>query len=327
MAEKVHVAVIGAGYWGAKLIYEYIQLSKQNPNVKLVAVVDKSKERLRKIATMYNLPNSMLHKEPEEIAKNSDINAVHIATPNETHYQLAALMLEHDKHVLLEKPMALSSREAFKLARLAETTGKVLLVGHIFRFNNALKHLRERLRNTDPQEVYYIDLIWAAHLNPPPPNRDIIFDLAPHPVDIINYLLEEWPTEVYTIAQTPIRRRKGLEEVAHTLLRLPHDITASIKLSWIEHGPKKRHVQLVTSKETIFIDTISQEVTVYNEREVHQIPIKASNTILEMIRHFTDTIIRGESPNNSALVGALTVVVLEAMRKSLEENKPVKLPI
>ena len=248
MAKEVHVAVIGAGYWGTKLIYEYLALSRENKHVKLSAIVDISKERLKYIAEKFNLPGSILYTDVEQVVKNEKINAVHIATPNETHFQLASLMLKHDKHVLLEKPMALSSREAFKLVRLAETADKVLLVGHIFRFNNALTKVRKMIKNNELGEIRYLDLTWATYLVPPPANRDIIFDLAPHPVDIINFLLDEWPYEVYTIAKSPIRRKKKLEEVAYSLLKLPRDIIASIKLSWLEYGPKKRYVQIVTDK-------------------------------------------------------------------------------
>jgi len=325
MACKIHVAIIGAGYWGSKLIYEYLQLTKLRDDVKLVAIADISKERLLSIAQKYNLPSNMLITDPELIAKREDIHAVHIATPNETHYYLASLMLEHDKHVLLEKPMALSSRDAFKLVRLAEVKRRVLLVGHIFRFNNALRFLKKYLQEIDTHNIYSIDLVWSALLNPLPQNRDVIFDLAPHPIDIINYILEEWPIEVYTVAESPVRKQEGLEELAYSLLRLPNDVLVSIKLSWLEHGPKKRHIIISTKYNTIFVDALEQSVKIFSNDNTQSIRIEPSNTILEMINHFIDTITRDDAPNNSALIGALTVTVLEAMRKSLKENRPIKI--
>lgn len=321
MAQEIHVAVIGAGYWGYKLIKEYLALSREEQRVKLSAIVDISEERLQRISKEFNLPTNILYKDPEVIAKRDDINAVHIATPNETHYKIALLMLEHDKHILLEKPMALTSREAFKLARIAEEKNKVLLVGHIFRFNNALRKMKEILNNSD-EKVYYMELIWSTYMHPPH-NRDIIFDLAPHPIDIINYLTDEWPVEVYTVGKSFIRQQQGLEEVSYSLLRMPNDIIISIKLSWIEYGPKTRHVKIITNRSTYQIDALIQTITKYDKNGKKEINITPSNTMREMIRHFIDLISNGGAPNNSALIGALTVTVLEAMRESLIKKRTV----
>ena len=321
MVKEVHVAVIGAGYWGYKLIREYIALSREDQRVRLSAVVDLSKERLQQVSRELHLPAKILYTDPEAVAKMGDVNAVHIATPNETHYEIATLMLEHDKHVLLEKPMALTSREAFKLARIAEEEDKVLLVGHIFRFNNALRKMKEILNSSD-EELYYMDLVWATHMKPPQ-NRDIIFDLAPHPIDIINFLTGEWPHKVFTIGKSFIRQQQGLEEVAYSLLKLPGDPMAAVKLSWVEYGPKTRHVRVVTDKSTYHIDALTQTITKYDERGKREIRVTPSNTMKEMIKHFIDLIISGGAPNNSALIGALTVTVLEAMRESLTKRKTI----
>lgn len=327
MVKEIHVAVIGAGYWGTKLISEYLALSQELDYVKLSAIVDVSKEKLEQTAKKFNLPHTMLYTSLDAILGNSSINAVHVATPNETHFEVASIMLEYGKHVLLEKPMALSSRDAFKLVRLAELLGKILLVGHIFRFNDALLKVRKLIRSGEFGEVRYVDLSWAAYLNPPPSDRDVIFDLAPHPVDVINFLLDEWPREVYTVAHSPIRKTPGLEEYAYTVLRLPKNIVASIKLSWLEHGPKKRWVHITTDKATIFVDTLSQLIALYYDDKRKIIPLKPSNTIRDMLRHFINAILKNEAPNNSALIGALTVVVLEGMRKSIGRKKAISLLI
>ena len=322
MAGKVYVAVIGAGYWGRKLIREYIDLSKENDKIKLAAIVDSSRIQLQYVAEEMNIPLNILYTNPTIIAKNEEINAVHIATPNETHYELASNMLENGKHVLLEKPMALTSRQAFKLARISEEKDRILLVGHIFRFNNALKKMKEILSKNN-EEIYYIDLSWTTHMKPPR-NRDIIFDLAPHPIDIINFLTNEWPYEVYSIGNSYIRQKHGLEEAAYTLFKLPGSTMGSIKLSWIEHGPKTREVRIVTYKNTYIINALIQSITLYSIEEKKNITVTPSNTMKEMIKHFTELILNGGSPNNSALIGALTVVTLEAMRESILKNIPIQ---
>lgn len=324
MVTKANLAVIGAGYWGTKVIREYLALSKKRPEVNLVGIVDISRERLMALARELSLPQNMLFTHPQRVIERQDINAVHIATPNETHYPLASEMLNSGKHVLLEKPMTLTSREAFKLARLAEVNGLILLVGHIFRFNNALSKAKELLKEGTIGRPYYTKLQWTT-LMPLPENRDIIFDLAPHPVDIINYLFEEQPTQVYTCARSYIRGKQGLEEMAFITLTIPEDITGLIMLSWMEHGPKIRNVSITGSKGTIYVDALGQKVKLYNNQNLRkEIQVIPNNTIEDMINHFADSILFNESPSNSALIGALTVTILEAMVESLRKNIPIR---
>ncbi len=324
MASKIGVAVIGAGYWGYKLIREYLALTEEY-NIELMAVVDISNDRLERVSKELGIPKNKLYTDYKKVLENSSIEAVHIATPNETHFFLAKDALKHGKNVLLEKPMALNSSEAFQLARLAEVNGSVLLVGHIFRFNNALHKVKNLLNEEILGELYYFDLRWTAKM-PPPSNCDIVFDLAPHPVDILNFLTEEWPKEVYVKARSYLRKEKGLEEMAHALLELNRGLLAHIKLSWLEYGKKTRTIKIVGEKGAIKVNALDQKIVYIDEyNNESRIEENPNNTIRDMIKHFID-VIRGErSPSNSALIGALTVVVLEAMRKSLENNISVSI--
>jgi len=318
------VAVVGAGYWGTKIIREYLAFSKRCPEVNVAGIVDCSKDRLTAVARELSLPQNRLFTHHQQVIERRDINAVHIATPNETHYPLASEMLHSGKHVLLEKPMTLTSREAFKLARLAEVNGSTLLVGHIFRFNNALRKAKKLLEEGTIGRPHYTKLQWTT-LMPPPNDRNIIFDLAPHPVDIINYLFEEQPTQVYTSARSYIRGKHDLEEMAFITLTIPEDITGLIMLSWMEHGPKIRNVSITGSKGTICVDALRQKVKLYKSQNLRKkIQVIPNNTIEAMIDHFADSILCNESPNNSALIGALTVTVLEAMIESLRKNIPIR---
>ena len=138
MVGQINLALLGSGYWGSKLATEYVQLQKYNKNFNFFGIVDPDRTRLADIQKKLNLSSSMLFDNVEECLHNTDITAIHVATPNETHFAIAYEGLCQDKHVLLEKPMAMNSRDAFKLARVAEKNGKILLVGHIFRFNSAL---------------------------------------------------------------------------------------------------------------------------------------------------------------------------------------------
>jgi predicted dehydrogenase len=322
MDKRVKVAVIGAGYWGEKLIGEYLRLSKKSA-ITLSAVVDKDQERLSYIKNKYNLPDKMFHSDFQEFLKHNEVDAVHIATPNETHYQIALEALERGKDVLLEKPMTTSSRSAFQLVREAEKRGVILLVGHIFRFNNAVNMAKRLIENKTLGKIYYLNIRWTTYMHNLP-KRDIIFDLAPHPIDIVNNLLEEWPLNVYSRARSFKRRLKGLEESAFITMELPKDIIAEMTLSWIQPGAKTRTVEIVGENSALYVDALNQKIYLYdNNNNKSEIQVEVNNTIEAMIKHFIDRIINGSPPVNSPLIGAITVYVLEKIRESTEKNSSV----
>jgi UDP-N-acetylglucosamine 3-dehydrogenase len=324
MDRTLNVAVIGTGYWGTKLVREYLAASREREDINLKAIYDLDFNRLKALAKELSLPESMLTTSYQDILNREDINAVHIATPNETHYDLAIQAINSSKHIVLEKPMALSSRKAFRLAREAEKKNIVLLVDHIFRFNNALSTTKNLLESGELGNIYYMTLKWSAYQEPPR-NRDIIFDLAPHPIDIINYLTEEWPAKVYGNGKSYIRSRPGLEEMAFVIGELPDDVLVNIELSWIDYGEKTRAVNIVTEKGTLVIDTLAQTVTLYSDSQKKEIPVTPNNTIRDMIHHFADRVINNEPPLNSATVGAMTVFVLEKIMESLERGELVEI--
>ncbi|ASJ01314.1 Gfo/Idh/MocA family protein [Thermococcus gorgonarius] len=324
MDKALNVAVIGTGYWGTKLVREYLAASEEREDINLKTIYDVDFNRLKTLAKELSLPESMLTTSYEDILDRDDINAVHIATPNETHYELAIRAINAHKHIVLEKPMALSSRRAFRLVREAEKNNVILLVDHIFRFNNALKVTKELLERGEFGNLYYMTLKWSAYLEPPK-NRDIIFDLAPHPIDIVNYLTEEWPARVYGNGKSYIRGKAGLEEMAFIIAELPDDVLVNIELSWIDYGKKTRAVNIVTEKGTLVIDTLAQTVKIYSDSQEGEIPVIPNNTIRDMIYHFADRVLNNEPPLNSATVGAMTVFVLEKIRESLETGQTVEI--
>lgn len=323
MVSKINLALFGGGYWGSKLASEYIQLQgeKDNEEFNFLGVVDPDEERLSKIGNRLGLPSTKLFNDVQQCLRNQDVTAIHIATPAETHYNLAEQALNENKHVLVEKPMATNSRDAFKLARLAEKNGRILLVGHIFRFNSALAHAKEILENTGIGKINYIQLSWVDYLNPIP-NRDIIFDLLPHPVDILNYLTDEWPSSVYAQSISYTRPvEKQMEDMAFIVMEMPDRTSAQITLSWIQPGIKERGVTVTGSEATMSIDTLTQNIEVYNAYGRNNVKVSRNNTIRSMVSHFLNCILGLENPSNSSLVGAMTVSVLSTARRSLSEKR------
>lgn len=325
MVKQVNLALFGSGYWGTKLASEYIETHKNMDNFNFVGIVEPNKKRLACVGQKLDLPSSKLFDNVKDCLVNPEISAVHIATPNETHFNIATEALTRHKDVLLEKPMALNTRDAFKLARLSESSGNVLLVGHIFRFNAALSQVKNILKNQDIGNLRYLHLSWLDNLNPIP-DRDIIFDLLPHPIDIINYLTDEWPSSVYArslMHDTPYHKK--IEDVGFVIINLPDGTLAEIDLSWIQTGMKERIIFITASEASIRIDALSQDITIYRSSGKTNIPVTSNNSMQSMITHFVNCISGIDNPNNSSLVGALTVNVLSSARKSITENTEVRI--
>jgi predicted dehydrogenase len=326
MVDQVNLALFGSGYWGAKLASEYIQTHKNVDNFNFVGIVEPNKKRLALVGQKLNLPSSKLFHDVNECLVNPKISAIHIATPNETHFNIATEALTRHKDVLLEKPMALNTRDAFKLARLSESSGNVLLVGHIFRFNAALSHVKGILKNKDIGNLNYLQLSWLDYLVPLP-DRDIIFDLLPHPIDIINYLTDEWPSSIY--AKPMVHNRPNEEKLkdsaAFVIIDMPDGSSAEINLSWIQTGIKERTILITGSEATVRIDPIAQDVVIYRSTGKTNVSINRNNTIQSMIAHFLNCIFGTDNPSNSSLVGALTVNVLSSARTSISKDMVVRI--
>jgi UDP-N-acetylglucosamine 3-dehydrogenase len=324
MTKPVGVAVIGAGYWGRKLIGEYLSAEKNRHNLKLVKICDASLPALLACEPKFSISYRLLTRNAEDIMEESRISAVHIATPNATHYTLAKMALEAGKNVLIEKPMTLNSAEAQELVELAASRELVLNVGHIFRFNSALRAAREVLQSGWVGRVFYARVQWtdSAFF----PDRDIIFDLGPHPVDILNLLLDAWPSQASGYARA-YRNSKGHEEVAYVTAEFQGGVFAHIELSWL-HPSKVREVSIVGSDGTLVVDCLKQRVLRFRNGDTSELPVSANNTIADEIDQFIDCIGRRDTSSESGFIGLRTVEVLESIRKSMWQPPiPVAQPV
>jgi predicted dehydrogenase len=318
--DRLSIAVIGAGYWGKKLIGEYVALSQKRDDVQLGAIVDSNKDCLAAVAKESGLSHCLLETDSSAVFKNSSIDAVHIATPSATHYPIGIAALESGKHLLLEKPMAMTMREALKLTHKAEEQSLILQVGHIFRFNNAIIETRKLLREGTIGKPLFYDLRWET-LQTPPEGRDIVFDLGPHPIDVINFLSNDWPTRVRALGKSFLRKEPGREDLAEGVAELDGDSFASIHLSWLYAGPKKRSISITGDAGGLEVDALNQRITLYKSGKMSEHPVEANNTIEAMITSFVRSIRWRDPSKNSGLVGAMTVSVLSAMRQSMKNGQ------
>ena len=317
--DKINVVVIGVGYWGKKVVSEYALMSKND--VHLLGVCDVFDDNLKFCKEKYDL--SYFSKNPYELFSNSDVDAVHICTPSETHYDICRAALNHGKHVTVEKPMALNSNEAMKLVDLANEKNLVLSVGHIFRFDAAIEKAKRLIETDWFGNLYWMKLTWTA-LMPPMIGRDIITDLAPHPFDILNFLTNDWPSKITCVAKA--HRKAQKEETAHIIAEFKNNMIANIEVSWLD-PERKREVQIMGSNNFAKIDCVTQKIIVFEKDQFIELPVTKSNTINGELSHFIDCIRESRASNytylnkNNGLVGANVVKLLEVSKSAMVNER------
>ncbi|OLE71000.1 hypothetical protein AUF78_04085 [archaeon 13_1_20CM_2_51_12] len=322
----VSIAVIGAGYWGEKVIREILILSRKTGMVSLRSIVDSSPdvlERCRKKVGPLDYRTDY-----QSLLSDPDLSAVHVCTPNSTHFEIASAFIKTGKSVLVEKPLTLCSREAYLLVEQARARRVVLSTGHFHRFNNGLRALKSTLEPTILGEPYYLGLEWTG-ISPLQDQGDVITDLAPHPFDITNCLTGLWPDKISCIARG--YRNRENEEVAFISCEYESGLVVDIEVSLLDLR-QRRNLRIVANKGTAQLDCLDQKVVLQHQHGVVNMPIIPSNILREEIEHFANCVSRNRlsqtfSNDNDGLLGAHVVTCLEAARESLAEEHSVKVTL
>ena len=327
----LNIGVIGAGYWGPNLIRN-LGVSNR-ARVKMCADLDTG--RLAHMSEVY--PHVRTTQNYREILEDPEITAVAIATPVSTHYKLAMDALQARKHVFVEKPLAQSSEQCMELAQLATQRNLVLMVGHTFVYTAAVNKIRDLVQSGDLGEILYINST-RVNLGVFQPDINVIWDLAPHDLSIMNYILDARPERVAAHGRSYIR--PGIEDVAFVDLEYPNRIIANIHVSWLDPC-KIRRTTVVGSKKMLVYDDVSslEKIRVY-DKGVTVPPhydsfgeFKLSYRYGDMLaprldeveplkvecRHFLDCIEQHKRPRSSAEDGLAVVRALEASSESLRD--------
>ena len=305
----MNVGVIGIGYWGSKVVREYMNLSKEGI-IEGVGMCDVREGLINKFKDESVIKLSTDYK---EFLRDDDINAVHIAVNNDFHYDVAKEALKNGKHVLLEKPMTTESNKAYELIELSAHHGLILQVGHIFRFANVIRKSKELIDNNYFGELYYLTLKWTT-LMQPIRAVDIIWDLLPHPLDIIHFLTGKWPLKWQVMARQ--YRRQKQSEIAFINLDYG-EFVANIELSWLT-PERKRLMEIIGEKRMAKVECVKQKMHIFegNEKEF-DVEIEANNTIREEAINFIKSIKNKKMPFNSHIIGAKNVDVIEKIMENI----------
>jgi len=332
----IRVAVIGYGYWGPNLVRNFAEID----GVDMCVVCDRDASRLSLAQKRY--PGIKTVAEPIAIFADRAIDAVVIATPVGTHYDLAKRALQAGKHVLVEKPLAFTSREANELVAEARQRGVTLLVDHTFCYTGAVEKMRELVRGGELGEVYYYDSV-RVNLGLFQPDVDVTWDLAIHDLAILDYVFDKTPVAV---SCNGIRHFDGQQlNTAYLAVHYEERFLAHIHVNWL--APVKiRRTLIGGSKKMIVYDDLDaeQKVRVYDKgiaqtdptteegRGVYRMlayrrtgdvwsPKLAASEALDVeARHFIACIRGTESPRTPGHDAARLVRILEAAGESLDHQ-------
>ena len=332
------VGVIGCGYWGPNLIRNFHQMKR----TEMTRVADIDVNRLNHIKSLY--PEIKITTNYRGIVDDPEIDIAAVATPVQTHYKFASELLRAKKHVFVEKPLTASSAEALDLVGMAREYGRKLMVGHTFLYTAAVRKMKAVIDSGELGDIYYIN---SQRLNLGLFQRDInvIWDLAPHDVSIILFLLGQEPNAVSAIGTSHIN--PAVEDVATITLQFQHNVIAFVQTSWLDPD-KIRRMTVVGSKKMMVYDDVqpTEKIRIYDKRvegpqhydtydEFHYaykygdivIPkIDGAEPIRSQLNHFVDVILDGKALISDGNNGAQVVKVIEAAQMSIKDNnRPVAL--
>jgi predicted dehydrogenase len=330
----VGIGLVGYGYWGPNLARNF----RLVPECSLVAICDQSETRRETAAR--NNPGCLVTPSYEELLDNPAIQAVLVATPAATHYELARQALLAGKDVLIEKPMTRTVAEGENLVELARETGRLLAVDHTFLFADAVRKIKELVESDALGKLLYLDSV-RTNLGLFHPDHNVIFDLAPHEISILLYLVGRDPVSVQ--AHGVCHTNNGIENLAYVHLEMADGFIAHFHLNWL--APVKiRQMLIAGSRQMVVYDDMerSEKVKVYNKgialsaadgvdaRYQAAINYRAGDMVAPHLEnrealaveaaHFADCVRHRKRPLVSGEEGLRVVRVLEAAQLSLKSG-------
>jgi predicted dehydrogenase len=325
------VGVIGCGYWGPNLIRNFINLKAAD--VKICSDIDAG--RLEHMKRLY--PSLATTTDYKDIIKDESIDAVVIATPVSTHYTLAAEALEAGKHVFCEKPLTQSVEEGVKLVDLADEKGRTLMVGHTFVYTAAVNKVRDLINSGELGDIYYMSTA-RVNLGLFQEDINVVWDLAPHDVSIMNYVLGTRPVAVSAVGHSYIQPE--IQDVAFVTMRYPGSILTNLHVSWLNPN-KIRSTTVVGSRKMLVYDDISslEKIRIYDKGvdviphydtfgefqlsyrygDIHIPKLDEAEPLKMECQHFIDCI-EGAEPQSSGRHGLEVLIVLDAIDRSMKRN-------
>jgi len=328
--DLLRVGVIGYGSWGPNIVRNFHSLE----NCEVVAVCDKNPASLRRASRQY--PGIPLTTDCADILTSPHVDAVAVVTPVWTHFALAKAALENGKHVFVEKPLTSSIEQAEALIELADRKNLTLMVDHTFLFSGAVTKIRELVDSGALGALYYFDST-RVNLGLFQHDVNVIWDLAPHDLSIMDHIIREQPEAVVA---TGGKHLNGLADVAFITIYFPRNVIAHVNVNWL--SPVKVRTTLIGGEQKMLvwndldpaekIKVYDKGVQITNTEGLHELlvsyrsgdvwapKIEQTEALKVELDYFIDCVTNGRRPVNDGAAGLRVVKLLEAANRSLKER-------
>jgi len=326
----VNVAVVGLGYWGPNLARNLYEL----PDAELVYLCDTRRETLDSLRRRY--PGVPRTTSLDEVLEDRRVEAIALATPVSSHFELAAAALRAGKHVFVEKPLAASTAEATELIALAQERGLVLMPGHTFLYSPPVVLIRELITSGELGDIYFVSTS-RVNLGLHQSDVSVMWDLAPHDFSILRYWLDETPTHVAALTRACVF--PGTADVAFINLEFGSGTIAHVELAWLAPSKLRRTTIVGSRKMVVYDDTSNEPVRVFDSGATvkppetfgeYKLTYRTGDVVsprldpvepiaLEM-RDFCSAVRDKVTPASSSHIGLEVVRMIEAVDVSLEQS-------
>ena len=332
----VRIGVIGYGYWGPQIARNFHRTN----DCEVTIICDKNAESLR--SAKHDYPHLLLTSDPCDVIASTQVDAVAVVTPVWTHFDLAKAALDHGKHVFVEKPFTSNAAQAQELIDLAERKHLQIMVDHTFLFTGAVKKIRELVTDGILGKLYYYDST-RVNLGLFQHDVNVIWDLAPHDLSIVDHLIDEKPETVIATGQ---KHLNGLEDLAYITIYFGNSIIAHINVNWL--SPVKVRTTLIGGEKKMLVwndleadekikvydkgvnitsgEGVRELLVSYRSGDMWSPKVEQAEALRAESKYFIDCISNGKKPFNDGEAGLRVVRMLEAANRSLiEGGKAVQL--
>jgi predicted dehydrogenase len=326
----VKFGVVGYGYWGPNVVRNLVSLE----GAEVRTVCDKSPSARKRVQKNY--PGVQVTADAQEIMSSTEIDAVAVVTPVWTHYELAKAALENGKHVFVEKPFTSSVAQAETLINLAEKKNLKIMVDHTFLFTSAVKKIHQLVEENTLGKLYYYDST-RVNLGLFQHDVNVVWDLAPHDLSIMDYVINKSPEAIVATGQTHLN---GCEDVAFLTVYFPDKIIAHINVNWL--SPVKVRTTLIGGEKKMLVWNdleADEKVKIYdkgvriNNREglyellvsyrsgdMYSPQLEQVEALRQELAYFIECIAKDDTPFNDGVAGMRVVKMLEAANESMSKR-------
>jgi predicted dehydrogenase len=326
----IRVGVIGYGYWGPNVVRNFHGQERS----RVVAVCDKSQKSMLRVRQTY--PDMRITSDSTELLTATDVDAVAVVTPVWTHFELAKTALENGKHVFVEKPFTCTTAQAEELIELADRKNLKIMVDHTFLFTGAVKRIKSLIDDGTLGSLYYYDST-RVNLGLFQHDVNVIWDLAPHDLSIMDYLIKEKPEAVVATGE---RHLNGVADIAFMTIYYPNNMIGHINVNWL--SPVKVRTTLIGGEKKMLVwndleadeklkiydkgvqmkggEAVYQALVSYRTGDMWAPRVEQVEALKLEASYFVDCILNDKKPFNDGAAGLHVVRMLEAADQSLKQK-------